>query len=370
MPGVARRIVLNAPVRLVSITARHCSSVMRTTRPSRAMPALFTRIVTRPNAASTSPNAASTAAGSATSALHGDAPCRPRPRRRAGVSSRAVVVGCRNRTRRDDRRGERDRDRAADAPRPAGHERDAFGLAVRRSSTCPIGSSALAHVMPAPTPEQQHEVAVAARGRRRPLRTARAGSTPTTCCRSARCSTIVRSGAKPSRFAAASMMRRFAWCGTNHATSATVTPARSSVAVLESTIGAHRPPEHLLALHLHVVPARRRPSRPTSGVAAAAGRDLDAAPAAEPSQPRSHASSPARRSSGASTAAPAPSPNRIDGAAVVGIHDAAERLRADDQHVLVAGVAASTRRRRARRRSPRTRRSGRTNRSAVRAPRR
>ena len=44
IPGVARRMVWNAPVRLVSITARHCSSVMRATRPSRVMPALFTRI--------------------------------------------------------------------------------------------------------------------------------------------------------------------------------------------------------------------------------------------------------------------------------------------------------------------------------------
>ncbi len=47
MPGVARRIVLNAPVRFVSITARQCSSVMRATSPSREIPALFTRMVIR-----------------------------------------------------------------------------------------------------------------------------------------------------------------------------------------------------------------------------------------------------------------------------------------------------------------------------------
>ena len=47
IPGVARRMVWKAPVRLVSITASQCSSVMRTTSPSRVMPALFTSTVDR-----------------------------------------------------------------------------------------------------------------------------------------------------------------------------------------------------------------------------------------------------------------------------------------------------------------------------------
>ena len=79
-------------------------------------------------------------------------------------------------------------------------------------------------------------------------------------------------------------------------------------------------------------------------------------PAAEPSQPRSHASRPGlsvvrREHRGAGAVA-----EQDGGGAVVGIDDAAQRLGADDQHVLVARRAPSTRRPRARRRSPRTRR--------------
>ncbi len=66
---MARRMVWNAPVRLVSSTCAQASSVMRAINPSAVTPALFTRTSTGPNAASTSENAASTAAGSRTSAL-------------------------------------------------------------------------------------------------------------------------------------------------------------------------------------------------------------------------------------------------------------------------------------------------------------
>src|SRR6266566_5925734 len=45
--------------------------------------------------------------------------------------------------------------------------------------------------------------------------------------------TIVRSAAIPSRLEADSMMRMFAWCGTNHATSEAATPARSSVVLAD-----------------------------------------------------------------------------------------------------------------------------------------
>ena len=104
MPGVARRIVWNAPVRFVSITGRHCSSLMRTTRPSRVIPALLTRTVTGPNALSISPNAASTVGRMSRRRRAPRRPCRPRLRRRSAVSRAAPRRRTSNRTRRDDRR--------------------------------------------------------------------------------------------------------------------------------------------------------------------------------------------------------------------------------------------------------------------------
>ncbi len=66
--GVARRMVWNAPVRLVWSTADQCSSDMRISSPSRVMPALFTRSSTGPKVSSIAPKAWSTDSGSATSA--------------------------------------------------------------------------------------------------------------------------------------------------------------------------------------------------------------------------------------------------------------------------------------------------------------
>ena len=135
------------------------------------------------------------------------------------------------------------------------------------------------------------------------------------------------------------------------------TPARSSVSVRRVDDGAHRAPEHFLALHLHVVPAlgdglgRRR----ACGCRRPGSRG---APAAEPSQPRSHASSPARRRRAAR--APPRRRRRRRGSTVPRSSGSVMRLSVSAptmQHVLVAGAAPSTRRRRARRRSPRTRRS-------------
>ena len=63
----ARLVTRNAPDRLVSMTSDQASSLIRSTRRSRVIPALATRTSTGPHAASTAVNAASTWAGSVTS---------------------------------------------------------------------------------------------------------------------------------------------------------------------------------------------------------------------------------------------------------------------------------------------------------------
>ena len=121
---------------------------MRTSRPSRAMPALLTSTVTGPNDDSTSPNAASTAAASATSALHGQRLAADLLDRGLRLSRAGFVARVAERDRMPGAR-QLDHDRAADAARPAGDERDPFG----GHAPVPHRISALAHVIPAPKPE-------------------------------------------------------------------------------------------------------------------------------------------------------------------------------------------------------------------------
>ena len=115
------------------------------------------------------------------------------------------------------------------------------------------------------------------------------------------------------------------------------TPARSSVQRRRVDDGAHRAPEHLLARHLHVVLAlgdRARASR-------AAGCRRPGSRAGRRPSRRSRGPTPSRPGVSASARAPRRPRRRRTGStvrAVVGIDDAAQRLGADDQHVLVAGV--------------------------------
>ena len=98
------------------------------------------------------------------------------------------------------------------------------------------------------------------------------------------------------------MMRRFAWCGTNTSTSATVSPAAVSARVAEST-------ETVVANLYTCAPSMR-----TYGVAAgsvlcpAAATSSSSAP--EPSEPSSKPRMPVVEPFRASTTAPAPSPKR------------------------------------------------------------
>ena len=149
--------------------------------------------------------------------------------------------------------------------------------------------------------------------------------------------TSVRSGGIPRRCAAASMMRRLAWCGTNHATSSTVDARRGPASIVaESTTARTARRNTSLALHLQVVPALGdRLGRGRGGGSRPPGSR--GAPAADPSQPRSHA-----RSDGASPDAAGDDrragtvAEQHERRSVLGIDDAAQRLGADDEHVLVA----------------------------------
>ena len=53
MPSITGRHMLNSELRLVSITAVHCSGVMRWKTESRMIPALLTSTSTGPSSAST-----------------------------------------------------------------------------------------------------------------------------------------------------------------------------------------------------------------------------------------------------------------------------------------------------------------------------
>ena len=75
MTLAAARVIEKTPVRFVAMTASQSSSVMRTIRPSRVMPALLTRMSSAPYWATTLSTSAVHAAGSLTSACR--APARP-----------------------------------------------------------------------------------------------------------------------------------------------------------------------------------------------------------------------------------------------------------------------------------------------------
>ncbi len=125
MPRSTALLRRNTEPRFVSITASQSSGFMRSSKVSRVMPALLTRIVTAPSFASMSAIAASQAAPSATSSTiprpampadFRDSPKSPRARstRRRADDSRALAA-------------ERECDRVADAARSAGHEGDFAG---------------------------------------------------------------------------------------------------------------------------------------------------------------------------------------------------------------------------------------------------
>ena len=142
---------MNAPVRFVSITACHCSSDMRATSPSRAIPALFTRIVTLAERALDLAERGVDGVRVGHVGLHGDGlgafgfHC---GLRLAG----AVGIGAVANADRVTRACECDGDRATDAPRRAGDEGDAFDLGSL-AHDAPQRRSALPQVRPAPTPE-------------------------------------------------------------------------------------------------------------------------------------------------------------------------------------------------------------------------
>ena len=215
IPGVARRMVWNAPVRLVSSTA---SPVLVGHAHEQAVAGDAgvvhedrRRAERRLDLAERGVDGAASATSACTASALPPSASTAAPR---------LLARRRRRTRSRTPTGWPARASATAIARPMPRDRRSRTRRVRcvrrRSRAHPSAAARCAQVMPAPKPEQQHEVAVAARGRRRPPRTARAGSTPTTCCRSGRCSRAsARSGSRAA-CAAASMMRTLAWCGTNH----------------------------------------------------------------------------------------------------------------------------------------------------------
>ena len=334
--GTARRIVWNAPVRSTPMTSSQLSSLIRAIRPSRVMPALFTRSSTGPNASSICVKAASTAALSSTAAWIASAvpPAASIGRDRLGRTRLVLRVADRDTVA---RRTERDGGRAADAARTAGDERDATDA---RSRGAPAEQRARPR-HPGAEAGEQHEVpglqpAVLGRlGERERDRRGRRVAVPVDV-------DDVRSLGMPSRWRAASMIRRLAWWGTNQSTSDASTPR--AFERCRGGVDDHpdRAAEDLLAGHAQVVVVGSDRLRPRSACGcrrrgSRAGRWRS------------------RRSRGPRRGCPGPSAavrsaehdarrtrrRRGCRAAVLGVHDARQRLGADDEDVVEATPALS-----------------------------
>ncbi len=117
MPSMTALDMLKQEARFVWITAFHCSKLIRCIVASRVMPGIVDQDLDRAECASIAFTPSAQALKSATSNLNtGNAGLRIEPLCGflvAGVSRRNLVAGIL----------QRDRDRAADAARPAGHHR-------------------------------------------------------------------------------------------------------------------------------------------------------------------------------------------------------------------------------------------------------
>ena len=137
------------------------------------------------------------------------------------------------------------------------------------------------------------------------------------------------------RCAAESMIRTLAWCGTNQATSSARDPRPFERGGGGIDDRVDRAAEHLFALHLHEVAAvgegrfRCREPTPARGDLEDAGRRTVAPEI--PRQKRRRIAGGARDHRRARAVA-----EQDDGAAVVGIGDARQRFRADEEDVAIA----------------------------------
>ena len=224
------------------MTRRQRSSAMRAKSPSSASPALLTRISTGPKASSTCPTAASTDAESVTSSCVATAS--PPAASMAATVAFAPSASLRQPTATRWPCAASATDEAAPMPR------DAPVTSATRLVMLPHRSSALAQDMPAPMPQASTVVPSS----RRPSSAASLsaiGIEPADVLPYRSMFTTTLSIGTPSRCAAASMMRRLAWCGTNTSTSSGGRAGpleRSGAGVDDAARGAA---EHLAPVHVH-----------------------------------------------------------------------------------------------------------------------